>query len=73
MLDEPREPAGGTHHVDRVRGVVEMHEVSFTYSSGTVPVLRDVSLSVQPGQTAGDRRSIRGGQVHAGGAGAASV
>jgi subfamily B ATP-binding cassette protein MsbA len=50
VLDEAREPPGGSRHVDRVRGVVEMQGVSFTYSSGTTPVLRDVSLSVQPGQ-----------------------
>jgi subfamily B ATP-binding cassette protein MsbA len=50
VLDEAREPPGGSRHVDRVRGVVEMQGVSFTYSSGTAPVLRDVTLSVRPGQ-----------------------
>jgi ATP-binding cassette, subfamily B, bacterial MsbA len=50
VLDEAREVAGGAHHVDRVRGVVEMHAVSFTYPGGSAPVLRDVSLAVQPGQ-----------------------
>jgi ATP-binding cassette, subfamily B, bacterial MsbA len=50
VLDEARESSAGTHRVDRVRGIVEMREVSFTYSGGTTPVLRDVSLAVQPGQ-----------------------
>ncbi|MBK6671944.1 MAG: lipid A export permease/ATP-binding protein MsbA [Proteobacteria bacterium] len=50
VLDEAREPAGGTHHVSRVRGEVQMRDVSFTYSNGGSPVLREVNLSVQPGQ-----------------------
>jgi ATP-binding cassette, subfamily B, bacterial MsbA len=50
VLDEPREAAGGAHRVDRVRGVVEMQGVSFTYTGGGGPVLREVSLAVQPGQ-----------------------
>jgi subfamily B ATP-binding cassette protein MsbA len=50
VLDEPREPPGGTRRIDRVRGVVQMDAVSFTYAGGSAPVLRDVSLAVQPGQ-----------------------
>jgi len=50
VLDEARESSAGTHRVERVRGVVEMQDVSFTYPGGSSQVLRDVSLAVQPGQ-----------------------
>jgi ATP-binding cassette, subfamily B, bacterial MsbA len=50
VLDEARESAGGKHRAGRVRGVVEMQGVSFSYATGGSPVLRDVSLAVQPGE-----------------------
>lgn len=51
VLDAPREPAGGAHHIERVRGVVQMQSVSFTYAAGSAPVLQEVSFTVNPGQT----------------------
>jgi subfamily B ATP-binding cassette protein MsbA len=50
VLDEAREPAGGSHRARRVRGEVELQSVSFTYAGGGAPVLREVSLRVRPGQ-----------------------
>jgi ATP-binding cassette, subfamily B, bacterial MsbA len=50
VLDEPREPAGGTRRIDRVRGEVQMDSVSFSYAGGNTQVLRDVSVSVKPGE-----------------------
>jgi subfamily B ATP-binding cassette protein MsbA len=50
VLDAAREPAGGTRRVDRVRGEVRLESVCFAYAGSNAPVLRDVSLVVQPGQ-----------------------
>ncbi|MEM6569547.1 MAG: ABC transporter ATP-binding protein [Planctomycetota bacterium] len=36
-----------------MRGGLELRGVSFTYDRGTAPALRDVSVSVEPGQTLG--------------------
>ena len=43
----PREPV----RVEQVRGVVELDHVSMRYPGADVPVLRDVSLRAEPGQT----------------------
>lgn len=51
LLDEPVEVDTGQAAPARVRGKVEFLGVSFAYSTGKGPVLRDVSLTVEPGQT----------------------
>ena len=51
QLDERAEQDAGTLAVDRVRGEIRFENVSFGYGADRPPVLRDVSLTVQPGQT----------------------
>jgi ATP-binding cassette, subfamily B, bacterial MsbA len=50
VLDEPREPPGGSRRIERVRGAVQMDSVSFTYAGSNTQVLCEVSLRVEPGQ-----------------------
>jgi len=59
VLDEPREPQGGTFRAARVRGAVQFEHVSFSYPSGEggadparrPAALADVSLQVAPGES----------------------
>ena len=63
LLDEPREPQGGTFRPARVRGAVQFAEVSFSYGTdsgaagGAAPqpgrpvALRDISLEVGAGES----------------------
>jgi subfamily B ATP-binding cassette protein MsbA len=51
LLDEPDECDTGTERPARVRGKVEFRDVSFTYDAEKGVVLRDISLTVPPGQT----------------------
>ena len=50
LLDTPSEPTGGKHKQDRVSGEIEFDHVWFAYSEGDW-VLRDVSFTVQAGQS----------------------
>lgn len=50
LLDMKPEADVGTLDVDRVQGEIEFRHVDFSYETGK-PVLKDVSLHVQPGQT----------------------
>jgi ATP-binding cassette, subfamily B, bacterial MsbA len=50
-LDAPSEPNSGSLTVARVRGAVEIENVSFTYDTGAGAALHDVSLSVPAGQS----------------------
>lgn len=50
LMDMAGEPDTGTRKIDRVRGEVEFSQVGFSYD-GNTPVLQDISLKVQPGQT----------------------
>ncbi|MCR5431204.1 MAG: ABC transporter ATP-binding protein/permease [Lachnospiraceae bacterium] len=38
-------------HPDRFKGLIEFDHVSFGYEGGSVPVLRDINLKIEPGQT----------------------
>ncbi len=51
QLDEARETDTGTREVDRVEGRIEFRNVNFGYASGAGPVLKDLNLIIQPGQT----------------------
>lgn len=51
VLDEPREPAGGSRTLARARGEVELSHVSFEYATEKGAVLRDVDLRVPAGTT----------------------
>ncbi|MDP9365053.1 MAG: ABC transporter ATP-binding protein/permease, partial [Chloroflexota bacterium] len=52
VLDEPREPADppGTPAIGQIRGRIEFDRVTFGYDPDR-PVLKDVSFTVEPGQT----------------------
>lgn len=50
-LDSGVEPDDGTHAVDRVSGSIECKSLCFSYPGSSEKVLRDVSFTVQPGQT----------------------
>ena len=55
LLDEPREPQGGSLRATRVRGAVQFEQVSFTYPAGRAArapaALADVSLTVAAGES----------------------
>ncbi len=51
QLDEPRETDQGALEVERVQGRIEFRNVSFAYPTGAGPVVRDVDLTIEPGQT----------------------
>jgi subfamily B ATP-binding cassette protein MsbA len=51
VLDEPAETDTGGLRPARVRGRVEFRQVGFSYAAEKGPVLRDISLVVEPGQS----------------------
>lgn len=51
LLDQETEKDSGTKSLDEVQGAVEFHNVSFQYPKADTPVLRNINLRVEPGQT----------------------
>jgi subfamily B ATP-binding cassette protein MsbA len=51
QLDQAREPDQGSLEAVRVKGRIEFRNVSFSYEGSTTPVLRDLNLVIEPGQT----------------------
>jgi subfamily B ATP-binding cassette protein MsbA len=51
VLDEPTEPDQGRLALGRARGAIEFRNVSFAYEPHKGDVLRDISFSIEPGQT----------------------
>jgi subfamily B ATP-binding cassette protein MsbA len=51
VLDEPTEPDQGRLPLSRARGAIEFRNVSFAYDPDKGDVLRDISFSIEPGQT----------------------
>jgi subfamily B ATP-binding cassette protein MsbA len=51
VLDDAREPAGGTRRMVRASGDVEYRNVGFGYSADNGWALRDISFTVKPGET----------------------
>jgi len=51
-LDAEDEPDQGTYEVERVQGRVEFRNLSFTYPGGDKPVLKDINLVIESGETA---------------------
>jgi ABC-type bacteriocin/lantibiotic exporter with double-glycine peptidase domain len=49
VLETPVEPTGAGDP-GRLRGAVELREVSYRYASGAAPVLEDLSVRIEPGQ-----------------------
>ncbi|HEY4801827.1 MAG TPA: lipid A export permease/ATP-binding protein MsbA [Paraburkholderia sp.] len=50
LIDEPPEPAGGGLPLERARGEVEFHDVSFTYGASHRVTLDHVSFRINPGE-----------------------
>ena len=51
QLDQPVEEDEGDIDVERVAGEIRFEDVAFAYDDGRQSVLRDVSLTIEPGQT----------------------
>jgi subfamily B ATP-binding cassette protein MsbA len=51
LVDQHSEPDRGTRVIARARGRLEFNEVSFAYGGDTHYALRDVTLTVEPGET----------------------
>ncbi|MFT5837706.1 MAG: subfamily B ATP-binding cassette protein MsbA [Flavobacteriales bacterium] len=51
VLDQQTEEDNGTHNIGRVAGKIEFKNVTFSYPSKASPALKDISFSLQPGQT----------------------
>lgn len=55
ILAAPQETAGDTHraHVAEFRGEVGFHDVSFSYEEGSTSILKNISLTIKPGERIG--------------------
>ena len=51
QLDQVPEEDAGELTVERVSGRIEFRDVTFSYERGAAPVLRNVDLQIEPGQT----------------------
>lgn len=51
ILDQPVEPDSGTRTLDNPRGRIECRHLSFRYQAGDTPVLQDINLIIEPGET----------------------
>ena len=49
VLETPREPSG-TRDPGRLGGAIELHQVSFSHSTGSPPTLRNLTLRIHPGE-----------------------
>jgi subfamily B ATP-binding cassette protein MsbA len=51
VLDQQVEQDKGTHSIERVKGKIDLNDVTFSYPSKEVPALKSMTFSVKPGQT----------------------
>ena len=51
LMDQPLEQDHGSRELERAQGRIELRNVTFTYPTKEQPALRDVSLTIEPGQT----------------------
>ncbi|MFN2327555.1 MAG: lipid A export permease/ATP-binding protein MsbA [Chromatocurvus sp.] len=51
ILDQPVEHNGGTRTLDSPRGRIECRHLSFRYQPEDAPVLQDINLIIEPGET----------------------
>ena len=51
LMDEPAEQDTGNTEIDRVKGVIEIDNISFRYSTDDTEALTNVSLKINPGET----------------------
>lgn len=50
MEARPEQEAGSAHHPPRLTGQISLRHVSFQYNAADAMVLKDITLSIQPGQ-----------------------
>jgi ATP-binding cassette, subfamily B, bacterial MsbA len=50
LLDTPAEEDHGTHEIDRVKGEVELKNVTFCYANQPAPALNKINLTVKAGE-----------------------
>lgn len=51
VLDEPLERDTGDYQVERSQGRIEFKNLSFSYAGAETPALRNIDLTIEPGQT----------------------
>lgn len=51
LLDREAEKDTGALRIERARGAIEYHNVSFAYDTGKGRVLENINLGIEPGQT----------------------
>jgi len=51
LLDQPVEPDLGTRPIERAHGQLTLSQVGFRYAEDVAPVLADIELDIQPGET----------------------
>lgn len=51
FIDSPQERDQGEHEVNDVKGRVEFRNLSFAYNQESGDVLKDINLTIEPGQT----------------------
>lgn len=51
FLDQPTEPDQGTLELDRARGDIAFHDISFSYPDAEKPALHHISFEIKAGQT----------------------
>ena len=51
LMDQPLEQDHGSRELERAQGRIELRHVTFTYPTKEQPALREVSLTIEPGQT----------------------
>ena len=66
VIDEEAERDQGDFDPDHIDGRVEFRDVSFGYTDDSGPVLRNINLVAEPGETIAIVGRSGGGEVHAG-------
>ncbi|MBT5228985.1 MAG: lipid A export permease/ATP-binding protein MsbA [Methylococcales bacterium] len=51
LLDEPSEQNTGKHTSTRARGLLEFQQLTFQYPNSDTPVIKNLNLTIEPGQT----------------------
>lgn len=51
LVDEPEERNSGVYDPDRVSGKISFQDLSFSYPGSDTPVLENINLEIEPGQT----------------------
>jgi subfamily B ATP-binding cassette protein MsbA len=51
FIDSEREVDQGTYTAERVSGKIEIRDLNFAYATSESPVLKNINLTIEPGQT----------------------